>query len=98
MFDGYELSVFLSTAAATGIILHVMKRIGVKDEGKRYPPSVAYLSLIVSILQEGVGSFPDFFMRSAEKLGPVMSCKMGGRYIEKLKFTFKISASACMST
>lgn len=77
MFDYNELSVVLATVVATGIIFLFTRQ--VKDEGKRYPPSVPTLPLIVSILREGVNSLPDFFMRSAEELGPVMSCRIGGR-------------------
>lgn len=79
MFDYNELSVVLATVVATGIIFLFTRQTAVKDEGKRYPPSVPTLPLIVSILREGVNSLPDFFMRSAEELGPVMSCRIGGR-------------------
>ena len=81
MFDGSTLFL-LATAVAASTVLFIMrliKRNGAEEAGKRYPPATSALSLLVAIVREGVGVMPDYFQRCAEKLGPVLSCKLGGR-------------------
>ena len=81
MFENGELSVVATTVAATAIIsiFFWMKRDGTKDAGKRYPPSSSALSLLGAIVRRGMSAMPEHFMKEAQKLGPVISCNMGGR-------------------
>ena len=82
MFDSGALSVAVATVAASMIayVLLFIRR-NVAEEGrKRYPPSVPVLPLLVAVLRGGMGVMPDYFRRCAEKLGPVLSCNLGGRF------------------
>jgi len=81
MFDGSTLSLLATAVAASTVIfiMCLMKRNGDNDAGKRYQPATSALSLLVAIIREGVGVLPDYFRQCAEKLGPVLSCKLGGR-------------------
>ena len=82
MFDGGALSVAYATLAASTVILiaHLIKRKAAEAVGRRYPPSVSAVSLLFAIIRGGVGVMPAYFQRCAEKLGPVLSCKLGGRF------------------
>ena len=81
MFDGGEVPVFVAsfTVIAAAFILRRNKQNGVKDDGKRYPPSLPVLPFFGTIIRGGMTAIPEHFMRSAETLGPVFSCKMGKR-------------------
>src|SRR6218665_275592 len=70
-----------TTVAATAIIFFCfwMKRNRTKNAGERYPPVSSSLSLLGAILRGGIKVIPDHFMRSSEKLGPVISYNFGGR-------------------
>jgi len=81
MFENSELSVVATTIAATAFIsiFFWRRQSGKKDADKRYPPSAPVLPLIGAIIRGGTSALPHHFMKSAEKLGPVISYKFGGR-------------------
>jgi len=81
MFENGELSVVATTVAATAIIFIFFwrRQNGTKDAFKRYPPSAPLLPLIGAIIRGGITALPNHFMKSAEKLGPVISYKLGRR-------------------
>ena len=81
MFDGGEIPVlaaFIAVIAAL-LLLRRFKQNGVKDDGKRYPPSLPVLPVFGAIIRGGMTAIPEHFMRSAETLGPVFACTMGKR-------------------
>ena len=81
MFDGGEISVLVASIAVIAIflLLRILWQNGVKDDGKRYPPSLPILPFLGAILRGGMTAIPEHFMSSAETLGPVFSCTMGKR-------------------
>lgn len=81
MFYGGEIPVFLAsiTVIAVLLFLRLYNQIGIKDNGKRYPPSLPILPFFGAILRGGITAVPEYFMRSAATLGPVFSCAMGKR-------------------
>jgi cytochrome P450 len=84
MFLGIgDISVF---ATVTTIIFFFFRwmRSGKGDAGKHYPPRASALSLLVEILRTGVTALPCHAMKSAEKLGPVISYNLGGRLVVML--------------
>jgi len=85
MFEGREISTDLlavsAVCAGIYVVLRLTKQNGVKGNGKRYPPSLPVLSLFGAILRGGMSVLPDFFMKSAEKLGPIFSFKVGKRMV-----------------
>lgn len=81
MLDERVVRVFAAscTIVAVFIFLRRFKQSGVKDDGKRYPPSLPVLPVFSAILHGGIGELPEHFMRSAEKLGPIFTLKVGRR-------------------
>jgi len=81
MFHNGELPVIIATVAASAIIFVFLwvKRNGTKDAGKRYPPSASVLSVLIAVLRGGMNVLPEHFMKSADKLGSIISYKLGGR-------------------
>jgi len=61
-------------------LLRRYKQNAVKDDGKRYPPSLPILPVFGAIIRGGMTAVPEHFMRSAEILGPVFSCTFGKRW------------------
>src|SRR6218665_581608 len=80
------------TFAGVIALLRWLKGIRAKDAGKRYPPSLSVLQLFRSILGGGISVLPEFFMRTAEKLGPIFSINIAGRY-EESSSSISISSS-----
>ena len=81
MFENGEMSVAATTVAATAIIFIFFwrRQNGKKDADKQFPPSAPLLPLIGAIIREGMSALPNHFMKAAEKLGAVISYKLGGR-------------------
>jgi len=81
MFENSELTVVATICTATAFIFIFfwIKQNGAKNADKRCPPSAPLLPLIGAILRGGMGALPHHFMKSAEKLGLVISYKLGGR-------------------
>ena len=80
------------TFAGVFALLRWLKGIRAKDAGKRYPPSLSVLQLFRSILGGGISVLPEFFMRTAEKFGPIFSINVAGRY-EESSSSISISSS-----
>jgi len=53
-----------------------------KEAGKRYPPSLPSFPIVGSLpfVTGGMHVMPEFFMKTAEKLGPVFTFNVGSRY------------------
>lgn len=53
-----------------------------KEDGKRYPPSLPSLPIVGSLpfVCGGMEVLPEFFMKTAEKLGPIFTFNTGRRY------------------
>jgi cytochrome P450 len=83
MFDIGETSVFAASFAVVGVIIYLrrIQRSGGKDNGKRYPPSIPALPVFGAIIRGGMAFLPEYFMKSAEKLGPVFSFKVWKRLV-----------------
>jgi len=81
MFDQREIQVLAASATVVVVflLLRWIKQNGVKDDRKRYPPSLPVLPVLGAILRGGMTVLPEHFMRSAEKLGPVFSFTIGKR-------------------
>ena len=81
MFENGEMVVFAIMIATTAFIFISFwrNRNGTRDAEKRGPPSAPLLNLIGAIIRGGVSTLPHHFMKAAEKLGPVISCKFGGK-------------------
>src|SRR6218665_1914671 len=82
MFDGETIPVFVAsfTVVAVFLLLRRFKQSGVKDHGKRYPPSLPLLRLFGFALSGGIGVLPENLRRSAEELGPIFHFKIGKRW------------------
>ena len=83
MFDGGEISVFAASFTVVAVLLFLRRsnQNGIKDDGKRYLPSLPILPFFRAVLHGGMTAIPEQFMRSAETLGPVFSCTMGKRHL-----------------
>jgi len=81
MFEGGEIWVLAATfsIAAAFLFLRRFKQSGVKDDGKRYPPSLPVLPVFGAILRGGIDVLPEHFIRSAKTLGPIFTIKVGRR-------------------
>ena len=81
MFGIGESFVVATTVAAIAVVFIFFWRIRreTRDAGKRYPPSAPALSLFFAVLRGGMSVLPHHSMRSAAKLGPVISYNLGGR-------------------
>ena len=81
MFDGGEIQVIAALFTIVAVLLFArrFKRSGVKDDGKQYPPLLPVLPVFGAILRAGIGVLPKHFMRSAEKLDPIFTLKVGRR-------------------
>jgi len=78
----FDISDFIATTVVATAVIFIffwMKGNRTKDVGRRYPPTPSALSLICALLRGGMIVMPDHFMRSAEKLGPVIAYNFGGR-------------------
>jgi len=85
--------VVVTTVAATAIIFLILcfgkKKNGTKNAVGRYPPVASALSLLCAILRGGVGVIPERFMRTGQKLGPVISYNFGGKVGKKTRYPIK---------
>lgn len=84
MLDVYTLPVVFATLAVAIAVLF-FRRNGNKNEnrdGKPYPPSLPSLPIVGSLpfVSGGMEVMPEFFMKTAEKLGPVFTFYAGSRY------------------
>jgi len=85
MLDVDPLNVALTTVAIViAVILYRRSdsnKIG-KDDERRYPPSLPSLPIVGSLpyVSGGMDVLPEFFMKTAEKLGPVFTFNTGNRY------------------
>lgn len=61
------------------LLLRRSKQNRVKDDGKRYPPSISVLPVLAAIIRGGLTMLPEHLMRTAEKRGSVFSFTTGGR-------------------
>ena len=77
------------TVIAVLLFLRRFKQNAVKDDGKRYPPSLPILPAFGAIIRGGMTAVPEHFMRSAEKLGPVFSCTFGKRWEDCCAYEIK---------
>ena len=81
MFDGGDIRIVVAslTIIAVFLFLRRFKQSRVKDDGKRYSPSLSVLPLFVAVLRGGIDVLPEHFIRAAEKLGPIFTLKFGRR-------------------
>jgi len=81
MLDEGVVRVFAAscTIVAVFIFLRRFKQNGVKDDGKRYPPSLPVLPVFGAVLRGGIDALPEHFIRAAEKLGPIFTLTVGRR-------------------
>ena len=85
MLDVDTLPVVLTTVAVAIAVLLFRRNDDKSDNkaGKRYPPSLPSLPIVGSLpfISSGMHVMPEFFMKTAEKLGPVFTFNAGTRHV-----------------